>query len=150
MIRYALLCQKDHEFDGWFPSSDGFDAQVAAGDVLCPHCDSAKVRKALMAPSIGKSVGKSIGEVASADAVASTPAEMAQKMSKMMLALKKHVEENCDYVGDAFAEEARRIHYGETEHRDIYGEATPEEAVELIEEGVEVAPLPVVPRREAN
>ena len=146
MIRYALLCEKDHEFDGWFSSSSGFDAQVAAGDVLCPHCGSSKVRKALMAPSIGKNIGK----VASKDAAASTPAEMAQKIRGVMLALKKHVEENCDYVGDAFAEEARRIHYGETEHRDIYGEATPEEALELIEGGVEVAPLPVTPRRRAN
>ena len=141
MIRYALQCEKDHEFDGWFPSSEGFDAQTAAGDVLCPHCGSPNVRKALMAPSIGKSAGK---------AVAPTPADMAQKMSMMMLALKKHVEENCDYVGDKFAEEARRIHYGESDHRDIYGEATPDEARELIEEGVEVAPLPVVPSRQSN
>ncbi|PKP76729.1 MAG: DUF1178 domain-containing protein [Alphaproteobacteria bacterium HGW-Alphaproteobacteria-3] len=141
MIRYALLCEKDHEFDGWFPSSEGFDAQVAAGDVLCPHCGSPNVRKALMAPSIGKSASK---------AAASMPADMAQKMSMMMLALKKHVEENCDYVGDKFAEEARRIHYGEADHRDIYGEATPDEALELIEEGVEVAPLPVVPSRQSN
>lgn len=141
MIRYALQCEKDHEFDGWFPSSEGFDAQVAAGDVLCPHCGSPNVRKALMAPSIGKSAGK---------AAAPAPADMAQKMSMMMLALKKHVEENCDYVGDKFAEEARRIHYGESEHRDIYGEATPDEARELIEEGVEVAPLPVVPSRQSN
>ncbi|GMV62401.1 MAG: hypothetical protein AMXMBFR74_15690 [Parvibaculum sp.] len=146
MIRYALQCEKDHEFDGWFPSSEGFDAQVAAGDVRCPHCGSPNVRKALMAPSIGKSTGKA----ASKDAAASTPAEMAQKMSMMMLALRKHVEENCDYVGDKFAEEARRIHYGESEHRDIYGEATPDEARELIEEGVEVAPLPVVPSRQSN
>ena len=146
MIRYALACEHDHEFDGWFPSSAGFDTQVEAGEVLCPHCGSASVRKALMAPSIGKSSGKS----ASQDDAPSTPAAMAQKMSMMMLALKKHVEENCDYVGDAFAEEARRIHYGETEHRDIYGEATPDEARELIEEGVEVAPLPITPRRGAN
>ncbi|HAC56765.1 MAG TPA: DUF1178 domain-containing protein [Rhodobiaceae bacterium] len=147
MIRYALLCEKDHEFDGWFPSSDGFDAQVASGDVLCPHCGSPKVRKALMAPRIGKSIGK---KSAASEVAASAPAELAQKMSMMMLALKKHVEENCDYVGDAFAEEARRIHYGETEHRDIYGEATLDEARELIEEGVEVTPLPLTPRRGVN
>ncbi|MDZ4380712.1 MAG: DUF1178 family protein [Parvibaculum sp.] len=140
MIRYALQCGNDHAFDGWFSSSEGFDAQVAAGDVLCPHCGSPNVRKALMAPSIGKSASK----------VAPAPADMAQKMSMMMLALKKHVEENCDYVGDKFAEEARRIHYGEADHRDIYGEATPDEALELIEEGVEVAPLPVVPSRQSN
>jgi len=142
MIRYALRCEKDHEFDGWFPSSDGFDAQVAAGDVLCPHCGSPNVCKALMAPSIGKSAANG--------AAAAAPADMARKMGMMMLALKKHVEENCDYVGDKFVEEARRIHYGETDRRDIYGEATPDEARELIEEGVEVAPLPVVPPRQAN
>ncbi|MDX5367137.1 MAG: DUF1178 family protein [Alphaproteobacteria bacterium] len=142
MIRYALICDRDHEFDGWFASSDGFDAQVAAGEVLCPHCGSPDVTKALMAPNIAK------GRASAAD----TPpqAALAEKMSMMMLALKKHVEENCDYVGDAFAEEARRIHYGEAEHRDIYGEATLDEARELIEEGVEVAPLPVVPPRSAN
>ncbi|MDP1625615.1 DUF1178 family protein [Parvibaculum sp.] len=145
MIRYALVCERDHEFDGWFASSETFDAQVAARDILCPHCGSGDVRKALMAPSLGKGTknGLKIPD-------ASTPAEMAQKMSMKMLALKKHVEENCDYVGDKFAEEARRIHYGETEHRDIYGEATLDEARELVEEGVDVAPLPVVPPRQAN
>lgn len=142
MIRYALVCDREHEFDGWFASSDGFDAQVAAGEVLCPHCGSPNVTKALMAPNIAKGMARA-GE-------AQPQAAFAEKMSMMMLALKKHVEENCDYVGDAFAEEARRIHYGETEHRDIYGEATPDEARELIEEGVEVAPLPVVPPRNAN
>ena len=142
MIRYALICDREHEFDGWFASSEGFDAQAAAGEVLCPLCGSPNVTKALMAPNIAK--GKAI-------AVETPPqAALAEKMSMMMLALKKHVEENCDYVGDAFAEEARRIHYGEAEHRDIYGEATLDEARELIEEGVEVAPLPVMPRRSAN
>ncbi|ABS63358.1 protein of unknown function DUF1178 [Parvibaculum lavamentivorans DS-1] len=145
MIRYALVCESDHEFDGWFASSETFDAQVAARDILCPHCGSGDVRKALMAPSLGKGTKKGL-KIPDA----STPADMAQKMSMMMLALKKHVEENCDYVGDKFAEEARRIHYGETEHRDIYGEATLDEARELVEEGVEVAPLPVLPPRQAN
>lgn len=142
MIRYALICDREHEFDGWFASSDGFDAQVAAGEVLCPHCASPKVSRALMAPNIAK------GKTNAADVP--QQAVLAEKMSMMMLALKKHVEENCDYVGDAFAEEARRIHYGETEHRDIYGEATPDEARELIEEGVEVAPLPLTPPRSTN
>ena len=142
MIRYTLICDRDHEFDGWFASSDGFDAQVAAGEVLCPHCGTDLGTKGLRAPNIAK--GR-------ANAIETPPqAALAQKMSMMMLALKKHVEDNCDYVGDAFAEEARRIHYGETEHRDIYGEATLDEARELIEEGVEVAPLPVVPPRSAN
>jgi len=140
MIRYALLCKKDHEFDGWFRSSSAFDEQVKAGEVTCPICGSADVRKGLMAPSIaGTKKSDSI------DAP-----QVAQKMIAMMTALRKHVEENCDYVGDQFAETARRIHYGEEEHREIYGEATLDEARELIEEGVEVAPLPVVPPRQAN
>jgi hypothetical protein len=145
MIRYALLCEREHEFDGWFPSSAGFEAQAVSGDVVCPVCGSAEVRKALMAPGLGRGTKKGAkrGEV-------SNTSDAAQKMSMMMLALKKHVEENCDYVGDKFAEEARRIHYGETDHRDIYGEATLAEARDLIDEGVEVAPLPVVPPVRAN
>lgn len=139
MIRYALLCKKDHEFDGWFRSSSVFDEQAKAGEVACPVCGSRDVRKALMAPSIAKSGDKP-----------ATPAEAAQKLITMMTALRRHVEENCEYVGDEFAEAARRIHYGEEEHRDIYGEVTPDEARALIEEGVEVAPLPVIPPRQAN
>lgn len=140
MIRYALLCKKDHEFDGWFRSSSLFDEQVKAGEVSCPVCGSRDIRKALMAPNIAKGGSEKRG--AKVDA--------AQKFSAMMMALRKHVEENCDYVGDAFAETARRIHYGEEEARDIYGEVTPEDARALIEEGVDVAPLPVVPPRQAN
>lgn len=142
MIRYSLICERDHEFDGWFSSSDGYEAQATAGEVACPQCGSTRVSKALMAPNVAKGVVKRSGG-ASAN-------EMAERMSMMMLALKEHVEENCDYVGDAFAEEARRIHYGETEHRDIYGEATLDEARELIEEGVTVAPLPIRPTRQVN
>ncbi|HMM15559.1 MAG TPA: DUF1178 family protein [Parvibaculum sp.] len=140
MIRYALLCKKDHEFDGWFRSSSLFDEQVKAGEVSCPVCGSRDIRKALMAPNIAKGGSEKRGEKADA----------AQKFSAMMMALRKHVEENCDYVGDAFAETARRIHYGEEEARDIYGEVTQEDARSLIEEGVDVAPLPVVPPRQAN
>jgi hypothetical protein len=142
MIRYALICERDHEFDGWFSSSDGYEVQAAAGEVACPQCRSTRVSKALMAPNVAKGAAKGSE---------STPAnEMAERMSMVMLALKQHVEENCDYVGDTFAEEARRIHYGETDHRDIYGEATLDEARELIEEGVTVAPLPVRPTRQVN
>lgn len=142
MIRYSLICERDHKFDGWFSSSEGYEAQAAAGEVACPQCGSTRVSKALMAPNVAKGVVKrSSGTTAN---------EMAERMSMMMLALRKHVEENCDYVGDAFAEEARRIHYGETEHRDIYGEATLDEARELIEEGVTVAPLPIRPTRQVN
>ncbi|MGB3808534.1 MAG: DUF1178 family protein [Parvibaculum sp.] len=144
MIRYALLCEHEHEFDGWFGSSSVFDKQAAASEIACPVCGSVDVRKALMAPNVS-------GTKKSADRDASSPqAELAQKMVTMMTALRKHVEDNCDYVGDKFAETARRIHYEEEPHRDIYGEATLEEARELIEEGVEVAPLPVVTPRQAN
>ena len=145
MIRYALLCEHEHPFDGWFPSSAGFEAQAASGDLVCPVCGSREVRKALMAPQLGRGTRKG----APAAAPAALP-DAAQKLGMMMLALRKHVEENCDYVGDRFAEEARRIHYGETDHRDIYGETTPDEARALIEEGVEVAPLPIVPPARAN
>jgi len=140
MIRYALLCEKEHEFDGWFRSSSVFDEQVKAGEVTCPVCGSAKVRKGLMAPNVAGTKKR--------DAIDAT--QVVQKLVMAMTELRKQVEENCDYVGDKFAETARRIHYGEEEQRGIYGEATPDEARELIEEGVEVAPLPVVPPRQTN
>jgi hypothetical protein len=144
MIRYALLCEHEHEFDGWFGSSSAFDAQAAAFEIACPVCGSVAVRKGLMAPNVA-------GTKKSATINVPLPqAEMARKMVTMMTALRKHVEENCDYVGDKFAETARRIHYEEEPQREIYGEATVEEARELIEEGVEVAPLPVLPPRQAN
>jgi hypothetical protein len=143
MIRYALLCEQDHEFDGWFRSSSVFDEQAKAGELQCPVCGSAEVRKGLMAPNVAGTKKSNSIDVSQAQ-------EQARKMVMMMTALRKHVEENCDYVGDQFAEEARRIHYGEEPHRDIYGEVTPDEARELIEEGVEVAPLPVLTPRQAN
>ena len=142
MIHYALVCAKGHEFDGWFSSSAGFEEQAAAGDVRCPVCDSRKVRRALMAPAIAKGGTPKVTSDAQAEAV--------ERVSQLMTALRRHVEQNFDYVGDEFAEEARRIHYGETGHRDIYGETTLEEAEELIEEGVELAPLPPAPRDKAN
>lgn len=142
MIRYALTCKNEHEFDGWFRSSSAFDEQAKAGELQCPVCGSADVRKGLMAPNVAGTKKSNSIDV--------SPAQAAQKMVMMMTALRKHVEENCDYVGDKFAEVARRIHYEEEPHREIYGEATPDEARELIEEGVEVAPLPVLTLRQAN
>ncbi|MDE1172243.1 MAG: DUF1178 family protein [Parvibaculaceae bacterium] len=130
MIRYALQCDHDHEFDAWFRSSGDHDEQVREKTIACPMCGSREVRKAIMAPSVvtsGKRVRTGGGY---------------EKFARMVAELRKHVEANADYVGDRFAEEARRIHYGETDERGIYGEATLEEARELIEEGVEVAPLP--------
>jgi hypothetical protein len=141
MIRYALLCTNQHEFDGWFRSGAAFEEQHAEESIHCPACGSHKVEKALMSPRISKGGASSHSE---------PPQDAMRKMHVMMSKLRKHVEENCDYVGDKFAEEARRIHFGETEKRDIYGEATIEEARELAEEGVEVAPLPGLPKPKAN
>ena len=136
MIRYTLKCRKDHEFEGWFRDSALFDSQVAAGEVVCPVCGSKKVEKALMAPRVsgGRGRGRAAKEAARAGEV-----------KQALRAMRKHVEANCDYVGPAFAEEARKIHYGETEHRNIYGETSGEEAKSLEDEGVEVQRIPWVP-----
>jgi hypothetical protein len=139
MIKYELKCRKDHVFEAWFYDSATYDTQAAAGKVVCPVCNSRKVSKAPMAPRIGKSKN----EVAVAEA-------RQQAMALKALAeIRDHVEKNADYVGDQFAEEARKIHYGETDKRSIYGEATKEEARELVDEGVEVAMIPWLPRSDA-
>lgn len=131
MIVYSLSCTKGHEFEGWFRDSAAFDAQSRDGKLVCPTCNSRKVSKAMMAPSVSGTKKKS----------EPGPSELHQ-MRQFMTGLRKHIEQNADYVGTDFPEEARKIHYGEVEHRHIYGEATLKEAKELIEEGVEVAPLP--------
>ena len=130
MIVYNLRCKNSHEFEGWFKDSAAFDAQAASGKLACPLCESRKVEKAIMAPSVSGAKK----EPATADE--------SRKMRHFMTGLRKYVQENADYVGPKFAEEARKIHYGETEERHIYGEATLKEAKELVEEGVDVAPLP--------
>jgi hypothetical protein len=135
MIRYALRCEHEHEFEGWFPSSEGYDDQAARGLVECPMCASRHVRKAIMAPA-----------VAGTKKAGAEPAPQLQSMMmEAMAQVRGHVEENFDYVGDAFAREARAIHEGTSEHRDIYGEATPAEVKALKEDGVPVAPLPPKP-----
>ncbi len=131
MIVYSLRCVKGHDFEGWFRDSAAFDAQSADGKLLCPTCNSRKIAKAPMAPAVA----------GTKKAAVSAPDEMRQ-MRQFATGLRKYVEENADYVGPKFAEEARKIHYGETDHRHIYGEASIQEAKELIEEGVDVAPLP--------
>jgi hypothetical protein len=131
VIVYSLSCTKGHEFEGWFRDSAAFDAQSKEGKLVCPSCGTRKVTKAMMAPSVSGSKKKS----------EPTASELRQ-MRQFMTGLRKHIEQNADYVGPDFPEEARKIHYGETEHRQIYGEATLKEAKELIEEGVDVAPLP--------
>ena len=131
MIVYTLKCSKGHAFEGWFKDSAAFDAQAADGKLVCPLCNSRKVEKAPMAPA-----------VAGTKKAALTAPEELRKMRQFMTGLRKHVLENAENVGPRFAEEARKIHYGEIEERPIYGEATVKEAVELVEEGVDVAPLP--------
>lgn len=139
MIHYDLKCDKDHAFDGWFQDSAGFDQQAARGDVACPVCGSVSVSKALMAPNV-KSSKKKDKHLSAAPA----PAELMDAMRK----IRRHVEENADYVGDRFADEARRIHYSEKDERGVYGEATPGEIGELNEEGIETCPLPVLPEEQ--
>jgi hypothetical protein len=132
MILFTLRCSSDHEFEAWFRDGDTFEAQQQAGEIACPHCGDAKVEKAPMAPSIGRS-RESKGPPIS-------PAQM----RTMLIAMRQQVEQNCDYVGERFAEEARRIHYGEVDPRGIYGEATADESHALAEEGIEFGRIPWV------
>ena len=134
MIKYALQCDQAHAFEGWFGSSADYDDQAGRGLVECPVCGSRGVSKRIMAPAI-----------AGTKAQRSTP-QVDPRMREMMMAamgeVRRHVEDNFDYVGDAFAKEARDIHEGRSEERGIYGEASPTEVKALIEDGVRVAPLP--------
>lgn len=141
MIKYALHCADGHEFEGWFPSSSGYERQAEAGQVTCPACGGDKVTKAMMAPNIATSEKRSGGGTAMSGG--STP--MPREIVEMLRAVRRHVTENADYVGPRFAEEARKMHFGETEPRGIYGEATLTEAQTLLNEGVELCPLPKLP-----
>ncbi len=136
MIRYALACDREHPFEAWFGSSSDYDDQSARGLVECPFCGSRTVSKQIMAPAV-------------AGTKKSAPAPDMAKMQSMMMEaareVRSHVEANFDYVGDAFAREARDIHEGRSEHREIYGEATPAEVKKLREDGVPCAPLPPAP-----
>jgi hypothetical protein len=140
MILYELRCEAGHGFEAWFRNSDTYDAQVAAGEVNCPVCGTGSVQKALMAPAIGKR---------SADPEGRRTHTTMGAARRELEALRRKIEENCEYVGDRFAEEARKIHYEESEHRDIYGEATETEARELEEEGIGVARIPWVSRTDS-
>lgn len=133
MIRYDLTCTDGHRFDGWFASSSAFEAQRDAGQVQCAICGIGSVDRALMAPGVPAKANRiSDGE--------KTPLEQ----------LRDHVEANSDYVGLRFADEARAMHEGRSDHRAIHGEARPEEARALIEDGVPIAPLPFIPKRHTN
>jgi hypothetical protein len=145
VIVYSLRCGKGHSFEGWFASIAAFDEQQTGGKLLCPLCSSRKVAKAPMAPALaGKAGENGRGTPAEFPAPAhraKAPEEL-RKMRQFMTGLRKYVEQNAEYVGPKFPDVARKIHYGETEDRHIYGEASLEEAADLVEEGIDVAPLP--------
>jgi hypothetical protein len=137
MIRYDIVCAAGHHFDGWFSNAAGFDAQKSAGQIACPTCGSTAVEKALMAPTVAAGHTRPI----------STPRDAREAA---LAALREKVEQGSEYVGMNFVTEARAIHAGDAPERSIYGEAKPEEARALIEDGVPVAPLPFMPTRKAN
>jgi hypothetical protein len=155
MIKYALICNKKHAFESWFADSAAFDKQAKRKLVACPVCDSTKVEKAIMAPRIAPKKGRVPIEMptqaATPQAPAAVPAPVAmvspqeQEFRAKLKELRDHLVKNADNVGAKFPEEARKMHYGETEHRSIYGVASPDEAKELVEEGIECHPLPVLP-----
>jgi hypothetical protein len=160
MIRYALACEAGHTFESWFANSAAYDKQAKRSLVTCPICGSAKVEKAIMAPRLAS--GASDNDIAMPSPPPSPPAATAssaapgkspvammsppeRELRQKLKELRDHITKNASYVGPRFPEEARKIHYGETEHRSIYGEASPEDAKALHEEGIEFHPLPILP-----
>jgi hypothetical protein len=163
MIRYALICDQRHEFESWFSDSAAYDKQFKRKLIACPHCGSTRVDKAIMAPRLGGARKRAVAAEPEASpvelpapAVTAAPATP-EKAPVAMLSpqekefraklkeLRDHLTKNADNVGAKFPEEARKMHYGEIEHRSIYGEASPQDAKDLAEEGIEFHPLPVLP-----
>ncbi len=147
MILYQLRCGNGHEFEAWFRDSITYDSQAKGGDVACPFCSDTRVGKAVMAPNIAP--GRSNTREGQHQIAETRAQEVAEKILNAVNSIREHVEETCEDVGDQFAEEAKRIHYGEAEERSIYGEATDEEAEDLDEEGIEFYRLPMSPRRDS-
>lgn len=148
MIRYSLVCDAAHGFDCWFPSSDSYDEQVARGFITCPECGSSSVAKAVMAPRVARKdrpAPAALPVPAAAEAPVAMISEPERKLREMIKALHAHVAATSEHVGDRFAEEARKIHYGEAEGRSIHGQTSLDEARALIDEGIDVAPLPPLP-----
>jgi hypothetical protein len=168
MIRYTLVCNERHEFESWFTNSAAYDKQARRGLVTCPLCGSSKVEKALMTPRLGKADTPSNHEAAPAPprppqagegregeaapaATAKMPTPVAmispqeQEFRQKLRELRDHLVKNAENVGPRFPEEARKMHYGEAEHRSIYGVASPKDAKALHDEGIEFSPLPVLP-----
>lgn len=145
MIRYTLKCAAGHGFESWFKDAAGFAALQAAGQVLCPVCGSAEVEKELMAPAV-RPARKAEAAVAARPDLSAPASDLEEKIA----ALRRQVEANSEYVGMNFAAEARKIHAGDAPERAIHGEAKPDEARAMIEEGLPVAPLPFLPARKVN
>jgi hypothetical protein len=160
MIKYALACDNGHQFESWFANSAAYDKQVKRKLVTCPVCDSAKVEKTIMAPRLGASAKKRGGMTmpihdapmpeAPAPAAAETNAvamvsPQEREFRAKLKELRDHLVKNSENVGNKFPDVARKMHYGEVEHRSIYGEASPKEAKEMLDEGIELHPLPVLP-----
>ena len=133
MILFTLRCAQGHEFEGWFRDGAGFEAQQAAGGIACPQCGDTSIEKAVMAPRLGRS------------REAAPPAAALARMRQTLVEMRRQIETHCDYVGERFAEEARRIHYGETDPHGIYGEASAAESRELNDEGISFGQIPWVP-----
>lgn len=142
MIVYDLRCSADHGFEAWFKDSATYDRQAEAGEIVCPVCGDTRVAKAPMAPRLARRSNEGESEPSPVDS-------KAVQMREALMQLRRHVESNCDYVGDRFAEEARKIHYGETGRRNIYGETTDEQARELVDEGIKVGRIPWLPRTDS-
>jgi hypothetical protein len=163
MIRYKLICVKGHEFESWFANSATYDKQARRGLVECPNCGSSKVEKALMTPRLARTKKSGVAISAPPEAVsapepatapAATPEPAApvavispqeRELRAKLKELRDHLVANAENVGGRFPEEARKMHYGEKKHRSIYGSASPDDAKALHEEGIEFAPLPVLP-----
>ena len=144
MIKYSLACESGHEFESWFPSSDAFETQRKRGFVSCPVCQSTKVEKQIMAPSVARK-DRAVAQAQAPNRPMAVLSDQEVELRKMLRALREHVETHAENVGDRFVEEARSMHLGEIEHRSIYGQASSAEARELIEDGVEILPLPILP-----
>ena len=161
MIAFDLICDANHRFEGWFRSSAVFDEQQAQGQLSCPICGSNDVRKAPMAPAIvpGRSQERSLDQLVEHEAVsahtveaafnADLPPKLKEEVERVFAKVRAHVEDTCDYVGEDFAEEARAIHYGDVDPRGIYGEASDEEAQDLLDEGIELMALPFARKSDA-
>ena len=159
MILYRLRCSKGHEFESWFKDSKSYERQEKKSLIGCAVCGDAKIGRAIMAPRIGKGGKKIEADMPAVPAPAPTPApapeqqqmaalakHMPKELREALLKAREQVEKNCEHVGEKFAEEARKIHYGESDKRGIYGETTEEEAEALADEGIEFGRLPWIPR----